>query len=88
MVWKSVRVVMAMDLFKTQNANVAQSAEALGSLKREWDKRKIVKIQFTNEKCAGSLGQCLQPFMGCFNLPLKCILSPSMLKAFFLPIAT
>jgi uncharacterized protein YdeI (BOF family) len=42
MIWKSVHVVMAMDLFKTQNVNVAQSVEALGSLKREWDKRKIV----------------------------------------------
>jgi hypothetical protein len=27
---------------QTQNVNVAQSVEALGSLKREWDKRKIV----------------------------------------------
>jgi len=42
MAWPPVSIVTVMDIFKIQNVNVAQSVEALGSLKREWDKRKIV----------------------------------------------
>jgi hypothetical protein len=41
MAWLSAHVVTAMDIFKLQNGSVAQSAEALATLKRKPRKTRI-----------------------------------------------